>query len=432
MITLTLVGLGLLVVVVLTFAADARRGLYAFLLAVLVAPYLDLGGAAFRVEHVLVPVLLLLLLVKGQGLVLGAAVWGYFGWWTWQMIATLLPSPGAGTSELSWVTVYTLLRPLGVIILFSSPVIAERDLGRLARWFALSAIPLGALALLQLLGNTAATQLTVLAYTSPGRTPVADLLAQLGIIVRAVSVFESPTYAGSYFLLAAGSGGLLLLRPTAGAEGARGPLLAATLLAVLGGVATLSATFMAGGVLVALLLFGFARGGARVGLLVVGGALLAGLAVLVARNFSGPEAASGTFGYQLERLRTFGVLTSRYSESGGITIDAIGAIRERPLVGWGLSSPEGVFVGDSLYILVGYYGGLVGALLFFATLGLAAQRGLSRPGTSSLVLLWLVVLLASGLGSPSMFIPRLQDWWWAVLGMMGSPPLIGPTSPSPP
>lgn len=421
---ITAVALLALVAVIVAFATDARRGLYAFLLAVLAAPYLDLGGAAFRVEHVLVPVLLLLLLVKGHPLMLGGAVWGYFGWWTWQMIATLLPSPGAGTSELSWVTVYTLLRPLGVVVLFSSPLIEERDLGRLTRWFVLSAIPLGALAQLQLLGSPSATTLTVLAYTSPGRTPVADLLAQLGIIVRAVSVFESPTYAGSYFLLAAGCGGLLLLRPIPGAEGARGPLLVATLMAILGGVATLSATFLAGGVLVVFLLFAFARGRARVWFLVVGGALLAGTAFFVARNFAGPEAASGTFAYQLERLRTFGVLTSRYSESGGITIDAIGAIRERPLVGWGLSAPEGVFVGDSLYILVGYYGGLVGALLFLATIGLAAQRGLSRSRTAPVVLLWLIVLLASGLGSPSMFIPRLQEWWWAVVGMMGSPPLV--------
>jgi hypothetical protein len=61
-------------------------------------------------------------------------------------------------------------------------------------------------------------------------------------------------------------------------------------------------------------------------------------------------------------------------------------------------------------------------------LALAAQRGLSRAGAASLFLLWLVVLLVSGFGSPSMFIPRLQDWWWAMVGLMGSPPLVSRTT----
>lgn len=423
---ITLLAMLAVAAVLVTFVVDARRGLFAFLAAVLLAPYLTLGTLVLRVEHVLVPGLLLLLLVKARrgALVLGGAVWAYLAWWGWLLIATLLPSPGAGTAELSWVNLYTLLRPLGVVILFSSTVLREEDAYRLTRWFVLSAIPLGALALLQLTGNDLATNLTVAAYTSPGRTPVADLLAKLGVIVRAVSVFESPTYAGSYFLLAAACGGRLLLSPPAGEPGRRTPLLAATIVAVLGGIATLTATFLAGSILVSFLLLAVARGRARLGLLVAGGTLLLVLAALIVHTFSGPDVASGTLAYELERVRTFAVFSSRYSGSGGITIDAIGAIGERPLVGWGLSTPTGLFIGDSLYILLGYCGGLIGCLLFFVTIALAAQRGLSRPGVASIFLLWIVVLLASGFGSPSMFIPRLQDWWWAMVGLMGSPPLV--------
>ncbi len=424
---ITLVALAAIAAVLLAFGLDARRGLFAFLAAVLVAPYLTVAGLVLRVEHVLVPCLLLLLVVKARPrpLVLGVAVWGYLAWWSWLLLATLLPAPSAGTSELSWITVYTLLRPLGVVILFSSTVMHGDDVFRLTRWFVLSAIPLGALALLQLAGNDLATWITVAAYTSPGRTPVADLLATLGIIVRAVSVFESPTYAGSYFLLAAGCGARLLLAgPPPG--GRRAPLTVGMIAALLGGTATLSATFLAGSVLVGALLLATARGRARLGLLVAGGALILVLAIAIGRAFSGPDLASGTLAYELERVRTFSVLTSRYSTSGGIIIDAIGAIQERPLVGWGLSSPEGLFVGDSLYILLGYYGGLFGSVLFFGTIALAAHRGLTRSGAAPIFLLWVVVLLASGLGSPSMFIPRLQDWWWAMVGLMGSPPLVRP------
>jgi hypothetical protein len=193
-------------------------------------------------------------------------------------------------------------------------------------------------------------------------------------------------------------------------------------------VATLSATFLAGSILVGAILLSSARGRARFWLLVAGGALLLVLATAIARAFSGPDVASGTLAYELDRIRTFDVFTSRYSGSGGITIDAIGAIQERPLVGWGLSSPKGLFVGDSLYILLAYYGGLIGCLLFLGTIALAAQRGFTRPGAASIFLLWVVVLLASGFGSPSMFIPRLQDWWWAMVGLMGSVPLVQPAA----
>ena len=34
------------------------------------------------------------------------------------------------------------------------------------------------------------------------------------------------------------------------------------------------------------------------------------------------------------------------------------------------------------------------------------------------ILLALVLLLAVGLGAPSFSIPRLADWWWALVGIL--------------
>ena len=45
----------------------------------------------------------------------------------------------------------------------------------------------------------------------------------------------------------------------------------------------------------------------------------------------------------------------------------------------------------------------------------AATRALRE-----ILLFWLFVMLISGMGSPSFFIPRLNDWWWALCGIGAS------------
>lgn len=390
----------------------------AFLVIVLFAPYVRIG-VEFRVEHLLVPAFLFIALLARKPLLVPAAALLLIGWWAWLLFGTSFSILGGGPADtINWVQLYAFLKPALVVMLFASYGFGWNEALRLIRYFTYTAIPLGLLAVGQSLGISWVQVLTVTGYTSLGRTPVFALTDYFGHILRATSVFESPAYAAVYFLLALGTGVLLLtMSPVKLKRGQRLALVFSVLTAAAGGLLTLSATFVAGlGLLAVFLLFVVGR---RVRLKALGVGLLVLFVLVFLGSFfarTSPEI-SGALAYQLDRVLRLQAFDTRYGE--GAFLDAtIAAAFERPIGGWGLTHRPDVFIGDSLYVVLFYYGGVVGLGLFLTTMISVLRPALHAGFVGKVLVLWLLIMLAGGFGAPSFFIPRLGDWWWALVGIV--------------
>ena len=387
------------------------------MLTVLFAPYVQLGSFVFRIELLLTPVLVVfVILVHNRGrFVWPAVVTAYTLWCILVGFVTLLHSGDTEATGVPWTGLYGVLRPSLIVVLFASISGVTNDLTKLARALVYSCIPLGLLAVVQALGISAPTALTVAGYSSPTRTPIGVLISQLGIIARGVSVFESPPYAATYFLLALSTGLWLLIGHSGGRRNVT-LTLAGMGMALLGGVFTLSATFVGGLVVVMLQFLWLARRRAHITIalgIVLLGMTLAAVSYVVSQG----GILSGTLAYQFNRLSTLSVFASRYGGGAGIESPALQSIVDHPFLGVGISLREGVFVGDSIFVMIPYWGGVMGAGLFGYVIYQSLHSTRRQLVGHSLVVLWVVVLLAAGLGSGSFLTPRVHDWWWAIVGI---------------
>lgn len=421
----TLLTVFVSVVVFMVFALRPKKGAPLLLVAVLFLPYLTISDISFRAELVLVPVLLFVLLTRRlhRGLALPPVVLALMIFWAWILLVTVVQAiyePSSWETSLFSVSTYTFLRPLLIVVLFYNLAFDHDDALKLVRVFVYSAIPLSLMVLGQSMGNDLTTRLTVAAYTTARRTPIENLLEEIGTIVRGVGVFESPVYAAIYFLMALGSGLLLLLmQPTERGAWKRQLAIGTSIfMAFLGGIFTGSATFISGvAVLFAWILLRLNLQ-ARFRFATVGVALVVPLFLSVRYLLEGNSLVQGNLLYQLERVLTFTLFETRYNIGTGLLDPLVAAVGERPLVGWGWTAQEGVFLGDSIYLVILYYGGLIGLGLYAFALWEVARHAFRTGSFGAIVLLWLVLLLATGVGAPSFFAPRLQDWWWAMVGVV--------------
>ncbi|MBA3474883.1 MAG: hypothetical protein H0T57_16950 [Rubrobacter sp.] len=417
----TLVGIAISVIVLALFVVNARAGAVAFLLGVLFSPYVTVSGYSLRVELLLIPALLAVLIIKSRPLSLRWPPLNtlYFAWYVWISIATLLGLLGASFIEIEWRDLYTLLRPVLVLFVFYNIAFSASDFYKLAASFVYAAIPLSLLAVGQSYGSKLAETLTLNTYASPARGQIDRLLMDTGAIERGVSVFETAAYSATYFLIAVGTGLFLLLNASMH-QGltSRFLLLMSTAAALIGGVFTLSATFIAGlPLLLAWMLFvsGFAN---KVRLAGVALVLLLLLYPVMTQLVESNTAAQSWLEHEVDRVSTLSLFETRYDTSYGFVNSTIDAIRDRPLVGWGFANDESVFLGDSLYVVLLYRGGVIGLMLFLGLLAYLGRTSLSKGSMGQMLLLWLFLLLIAGLGGPSFTIPRLQDWWWAMAAIL--------------
>jgi hypothetical protein len=416
MIWVSLLALVSLVLVVMTLLAP-RRGLRWYLIAVLVAPYFVLGSVTLRLEVGLTPILLMILLLSQDRVLVPPILPAWFGWWTWLLIVTAFEMFTVIHSSVVWLDIYTFLRPVLVVALFYLAGYSEREAVRVIRDFVLLALPLAGFALAQVAGSSLATSITVDYYNS--RAAVTNLIESLGSIARAVSTLELPANAATYFLMAIGGAVVLLAERRTLEHGfRRWPLLVAGIAGLAGGFAAGSATFIAGvGVLCLWVVYRSVSGKQ-------GRLLLIGLVVaLVGLGFGGLFLRGATYRarilqFQVGRVSSGSLLDTRYASESGNLIPAIDAIKQQPLTGHGLVALPGVFLGDSIYVLLLYTGGVVG-LLLFGTVLVRVVRVARRTGVAGRVcLVWLAVLLAAGVATPTFFAPRIQDWWWAIVGIV--------------
>jgi hypothetical protein len=419
-----LIGAPMAAFVLTMFAIKERVGALAYLVFLLVAPNIVLLGESFRLEHVLPPCMLLILMLRrsvaqerikvpGFGLI-------YVLWIAWLLAATFVSSPSDPIALLDWRAVYGYVRPLLVLIVFYNLKIDEDWIRWAAIAFAMSAIPQALLAVGQTSAIGFVRDFTELAYTSPGRDVFVRTVMDedRGYLFRAICTFENVSYAAIFFLLSLFTGVLMWSRRHSRSAAQRAILLGSILASLVGGVLTYSATFIAGVALFWFWLVVTLRGKWRVWLVVL--SVISGLAVIELLRYMPAfvqERAEGMTGYQVDRLLTGAFLNGRlYIPEGDYLLDSWRIALENPIVGSGFFSEEGLIVNDSVVIVLFYTGGLVGSGLFLAV-GLMLLRSVVQPGLpKQLLRLWWWVMVITGFGAMSFFVVRLTDWWWAMAG----------------
>lgn len=426
------IWIALLIVGVIVSLRSLRWGLLYYLIGALIFPVLWVGEIAVRFELVYCLWLLFLLFVErtveGKPLYWHSILSRYGSFLVIVVVATLITIPVLGETDLfaHILSFYGMLRPLLVMLLFSNVSFDEKFLGWALWVFVWLSIPLALLTIGQSLGIDVAERITLSSYTSPWRTPVFGMMKEIGMILRGTGVFESPVYNATYFLFALNLTGFLLVR------GHLRPLQHLVLyfsmgLAFAGGIATLSSTFLVGLIVSAVLfvLFVWPRYKLRfLRFAVISICIVVFVGFLTLPRLSENSSFAGPLRYQVERIMSGSVLETRYDPKTGILKDTYQSIMERPIFGWGLNQREGIFTGDSLFISLLYTSGIIGLICFLWTilsiLMYTAWRRHTRGlygATNQIIFLFSLLLLATGVGQPSFFVLRVQECYWALVGM---------------
>jgi hypothetical protein len=400
-----------------------KNALLQLLVYVLVSPVLAVGGWTVRIELVLVPLLLGIYAINNPGRFLSVftrlcsilAV----SWLGWVVISSLL-NGGVGivASWAWWLDIYGLARLVMVFWLFSMFRWGTSE-GRLVKkLFAVTAIPLAILSAAQVVNLGGARELTAAAFV-PATSPVfqnqVDDEAK-GYVFRGLGVFGNVSPNGFYFAMVSGCCLLALLNKR-GKERSRERWLwlACGCFAVLGGMSTMSGTFIAGLPIVVALCFWLSRKRVTFRQLCWSvGAVLAAVALTISLVNYIPRLKA-QYAYQIAGLTTGERFKSRYDDEIGVTREAASMVSNNPLLG-GFGLEKNVFVGDSIFTLLGFYGGYVGAGVF-AMFVLALYVRMRRGEEFIDARLWLVGAFVFGMSTTGLFTLRMSDWWWAIMGI---------------
>jgi len=342
------------------------------------------------------------------------------------MLALLSKAPEDSLMQLL-ISFYGILRPLLVMLLFLNNPVDEKFVRCILWAFVCLSIPIALLSIGQTMGLSVAQEITLRGYTSPSRAPVFKLLAKLGVILRSTGVFESPVFNAIYFLMVLITAGFLLIRN--GHKPFHNWILYFLLgIALVAGITTLSSTFLLGLIIAVglLLVFLYNRNQRHFLRIAIAAACIIGLfIVFFLPYFSQQPFFSGELRYRFQRILSASVLETRYNPEEGKLANTYKAIAQRPTLGWGLSQLEGVFVGDSLYVSTLYRGGIFGFLLFLWVVWTILRhawrysRIVGMYGeVNMLCLLWTLLSLVTSVGSGGCFLTlRIQEWYWAVVGI---------------
>jgi len=416
--------------VFLSFFSE-RKALLLYLVGSLIFPYLHLGDLAIRFELIfaiwLVVVLLAKKLVKCRPLCWHPVNSLYLLYLSVIVISSLIAFVQFGGSlTSSFFALYGLLRPLLVMILFMNVVSDERFIRSVIWWFLILSLGINIFSVLQFLNVGSVAPITQVLYSSDSRTPIGAQIQASGFIVRSVGVFESPVFNANFILVVLLLSFNMLQRERNGLF--KKAIYGIIALAFIAGITTGTATFLVGIVVVIGIFFWTHR--QRLGRVLKFSLLLAILGFflffIVGYLLSQVPIAKGNFGYELHRIMSFDVLSSRYSPESGILRGAYQAILDQPFIGYGevINIGREVFVGDSLYLSVLYKGGIIGFALFLLIFYALIRSNLGKhrlPGIAGFfnnTVLQLTILgFFIGIGSSIFYCVRLQEWYWAFVGL---------------
>lgn len=429
----------LLVVGLFVSLSSLRKALVYYLIGSLVFPVLHVGSISLRFELVYSIWLLLILLIKTHrkrlAVTVAAGIVPYFLYVFYITLVTFGSFLNMGDNSLAYVlpSLYGYVRPLLVVIIFYNVVMDDEIVVRILNSLILTSIPLSILSICQSLGVSLATNITLSAYTSTGRTPNTALLETVGFLIRSSGTFESPVYNGLFWLCIISLEGVYLAKSKNIPRRLPKLIVYVSLaFSILAGFSTLTATFFGGFMVVVALLMILAWINKSLTFM-RSVFLVAVIAIIIWFTalpvFSQNNLFAGTLQYELNRLLHGTLLNTRYNADTGIAVGMWNAFLSRPLFGYGLlKNFSEVFVGDSLYLVVLYTGGVIGFSLFFwqvysnLIINVAARRQAKLSGTVATVgLLWTILFLVVGIGQDSFFTPRVEELYWAFLGtVLGS------------
>jgi len=404
----------------------AKRALACLLVCVLICPVLSIGALTLRMELITVPLLfglvvasspekLIVALRKPTSQLAGV-------WLAWVILASLIWGGWHLLGSFSWwLEVYGLARLVMVFWLFAMFVWSGAEVVGLIRLFAVTAIPVCILSIGQVLNWGWARSLSLAGYV-PATSPV--FLQQLekeegGYVFRALGVFGNVSPNAYYFAIVAACCVIFLLEgKSRGITYSRLFWLTCGAFSLLGGISTMSGTFVAGLPLVILLCLWLARrrlSPRRMHLLL--GIVVLAFATTLLVVYSSPRLKD-QYDYQVEGLLSGERFKSRYDDETGVTREAKAVIVENPLLG-GFGRGEDIFISDSILPLLGFYGGYIGALLFSLFFAMLYYRT-SRADLSQCGSLWLFGALLFGASTTSIFTLRMADWWWALMAIFSA------------
>jgi len=435
---MTIIWLALSVVGVALSFFSIRWALVYYLVGSLIFPVLWLGEIAVRFETVYCLWLFFLVLfnkLKKNTIFRINKIMKVYGLFlVIVLLGTLvnISSSDQNFLELS-VQFYGLARPFLVMFLFSNASLPLYTVESIIWVFMYLNIPIALLSIGQSLGLYLAERITVLGFSSPWRTPISNLLLSTGRILRSTGVLESPVYNGVYFTLVLCAASVLLMQSAP--DGFKKWFLYGNIgLAFLAGLSTLTSTFLMGSLITIFLVTAtFVKTKRYKAYLayVIGICIVLLFTAGVIGEFLTDPLISSELAYQVKDTFSGKTLDSRYGSGSTLLVNVYRTVSDRLLIGWGVVDTENVFVGDSLYLSVLYRAGILGSVLFFLVILRILRHSLYLLNKTfpdavigAVSLLWTLISLAEGLGSGGAFyVPRLQEWYWAVVAIAMSIPV---------
>ena len=406
-----------ILVTIILYLLFPKYWLSAFILFCIFTPYLNLGSFGVRFEAIATPFILCVFIYKiivqknGVFLVNQSSVFLFITVLLGLSVTfynTIL-DPTLGINAIPIFSNLNLIA-ISIILYNATPSIKTHEIIR--NMIILCSIPASLLAITQTLGVGLALELTRLLYTSSTRDVVERYAENSGSLFRAVSVFESPSYAAIFFLfsLLACLQGILDKNTRIN----RIIVISSITLSVIAGFLTFSATFIIG---IALILAYISMANIRkfgvLSIVILGLYSFGHYSLQVVQN---DKLLSGNFNYQIDRIFSGNAFATRFDENSGLIFEARRAIAERPFLGWGWNVRDNIFVGDSLYISVAYYSGIIGLILLVAAIypHLNIRRFIDYRFYIGII----VIILATGSGTPSAFGPRISVLFWLIIAAL--------------
>lgn len=391
----------------------------AIIVAILFFPSLSLGNYPIRIEHVLLPMILLALASNTgwRAFKFGreAALTVLFFLWS---IAISLHAVIQGQGlTLNIAALAGVAMPAAVLIALSNSSISRDTAKNVLITIAYSAIPLGLFSMAQALNAPGAALLTQTLYDSSSRTAVTRLIEVHGYVARGLATFEMPSYAAFFFIVTIAIA--YIIEQHVGVHGRvrKAALKVSIACACLGGIATVSVTFFAGSAMLAALLLA-TRLRPGVGRLdpLVAGTLLVIVTASVAITFTIAERST-MLGRQVDRLAEGSLFETRYGQEAGSLSGAMGGIVDAP-AGHGWTVPARLHSGDSLYIATLYHTGVIGLALLLLLFVSIWRSSRAMPEVWRLVLKGVIlVAIGVGIGTPTLWTPRVGLLWWIIIGL---------------
>ncbi|AVX30363.1 hypothetical protein CTH_0760 [Carboxydocella thermautotrophica] len=396
-----------------------RKGAKLFLLLVLIIPYFKLGHSYFNMEYIYIIFLFIVLLIK-RFFSKKAIVWPKVANYYLMFVMYIFFNTIININHYSEITTifknfFFYVKPLILMFIFSNIQLNHRDVRNLLDSFVYLSIIFLIFEIGQINNNEFITNITLEYYSSPSRLSIQNLIEFYGGIIRGVSVFEHPAYASIYFLL---SLCISIYRLLSGIHGFRFiAWLVLVFINIVGGYLTASATFISGIILLLLFLSSYLLYKRRfISLIKIYFCVLI-LIYLISLNCN--YLSNGdVIKYQIDRVYNLEIFNTRFNSQNGFLLETISQIKNNFIFGLGILNFNNVFIGDSMWVIIFYYGGLVGFIIFSTFLIQVIHNFIKLQYDLLILVLWVYVFVITGFGIPSFFTPRIQDWFWAFVSIM--------------